>query len=430
MPQMNERVNWLDKAYEQYNMIPKKKTYDFLKDIFGILLLHMHKQTYISKNRFLQKKIFTNKLQRKFFPKNHKSWENELYEVSQCLKYSSWYIDLRKQLFFSTTNKIANSEISSKANQLHWIRNEREPWLSPLIFKRSLFSNMYENKRKENKEIAQDVKIYSRLKNPLRTKRFFLYKSYDKLICRFGTKGKFNLKKKSRAYQIITKNVSPFYGGLTHKQFINIWGKSKKKKSTLEINNDIFLNQFESRLDVLVYRLNLAPTILWARRLIWEGAIVINTLDKRKNWNTLHSKSKIYTFPLKLRDPKKIYSQTYWIASKWYSKGKFFLTPIRNEAYKVQQGDIIQYNPLANISKSKIQSFLFKRGLNKNILRSAEPIEYWYWQNKSRHIINLGRNQQEIDQGNTFYLLFNSRHTDLANKQDRIKELFLNWITI
>ena len=164
--------------------------------------------------------------------------------------------------------------------------------------------------------------------------------------------------------------------------------------------------------------------------MIWEGAIVVNTLDKRKNWNTLHSKSKIYTFPLKLRDPKKIYSQTYWIASKWYSKGKFFLTPIRNEAYKVEQGDIIQYNPLANASKSKIQSFLFKRVLNKNILRNAEPIEYWYWNNKSRHTLNLGKNQQEIDQGNTFYLLFNSRHTDLSNKQDRIKELFLNWITI
>jgi hypothetical protein len=81
---------------------------------------------------------------------------------------------------------------------------------------------MYETKCKENKEITQDVKIYSRLKNPLRTKRFSLYKSYDKLICRFGTKGKFNLKKKSRAYQIITKIFSPFYGGLTHKQFINI----------------------------------------------------------------------------------------------------------------------------------------------------------------------------------------------------------------
>lgn len=427
---MNERVNWLDKAYEQYTMISRKKTYDFLKDIFGIVLLHIHKQTYISKNQFLQKKIFTNKLQRKFFSRNQKLWEKEIYGVLQCLKYSLWYVDLRKQLFFSTTNKISNNEISSKTNHLHWIRNEREPWLSPLIFKRSLFSNMYENKRKENKEITQDVKIYSRFKNPLRTKRFYLYKRYDKLICRSGTKGKFNIKKKARAYQIITKILSPFYGGLTHKQFIKIWGKKKKIKSTLENNNDLFLSQFESRLDVLVYRLNLAPTILWARRLIWEGAIVVNTLDKRKTWNILHSKSKMHTFPLKLRDPKKIYSQTYWISSKWYSKGKFFLTPIRNEAYKVQPGDIVQYNPLANISKNKIQPFLNKKGLNKNILRGAEPIEYWYWQNKSKHTVILGKNQQEIDQGNTFYLLFNSKYADLANKQDRIKELFLNWITI
>lgn len=144
----------------------------------------------------------------------------------------------------------------------------------------------------------------------------------------------------------------------------------------------------------------------------------------------LHFKSKLYTFPLKLRDPKKIYSQTYWAPAKWYSKGKFFLTPIRNEAYTVNPEDIVQYNPLANLSNNKIQPFLFKKGLNKNVLRGVEPIEYWYWQNKSKHIITLGKNQQEIDQGNTFYLLFNSKYTDLANKQDRIKELFLNWITL
>jgi hypothetical protein len=63
------------------------------------------------------------------------------------------------------------------------------------------------------------MKIYTRLKNPLRTKRFQLYYQYDKLICRTGAKGKIRNKKKARIYQIMAKVISGFYGRSTRKQF-------------------------------------------------------------------------------------------------------------------------------------------------------------------------------------------------------------------
>jgi ribosomal protein S4 len=61
---------------------------------------------------------------------------------------------------------------------------------------------------------------------------------------------------------VIGKIYFPFYGHLKQKQFEKLLIKNKKKKSKLLNKNENLLSSLENRLDVVVYRLNLAPNIL------------------------------------------------------------------------------------------------------------------------------------------------------------------------
>ena len=65
-----------------------------------------------------------------------------------------------------------------------------------------------------------------------------------------------------RLKQVAQKILSPFYGHLRLRQNKNIVKKSKKIKSKTLTFHEIILSHFENRLDVVVYRLNLAPSIL------------------------------------------------------------------------------------------------------------------------------------------------------------------------
>lgn len=348
------------------------------------------------------------------------------------MAHSWWYDNLRNHVRESERKNVNlnKSNFLKKLYQLYWIRDAREPWLSPLIFKRGLISSVLEIKRKENRASFQDMKIYTRLKNPLQTKRFRLYQQYEKLVYNTWVQGRSKPKKIARTYQIMTKIVSAFYGQLKQKQLKKIWSKTRKKKSRLESHNDSFFATFERRLDVLVYRLNFAPTILWARRLIWEGAIFVNNLEEIKNWSHMYFNFKKYTFPLKLRDPKKLYCSYFWNPVKYYSKSKFFLEPVLNESYMVQPSEIIQYNPGANNNLFKIHPFLFQRGVKKNTLVLTSSTEYWRWRTKSKLDLQIGKQRQEITQTNTAFLTFHPQHMDLDNSNDRIKEYFLNWVVL
>ena len=108
-----------------------------------------------------------------------------------------------------------------------------------------------------------------------------------------------------RIQQLVRKIVWPFYGHLRIKQMKKIYQKSHKKKSNTLERNEVILSHFENRLDVVVYRLNLAPTILWARRLIQNGSIFVIAPNNSKNWTSMYASLKKNAFPLKLRDPKK-----------------------------------------------------------------------------------------------------------------------------
>ena len=62
-------------------------------------------------------------------------------------------------------------------------------------------------------------------------------------------------------------------GRITERQFHNLFLLARKKTGNTEDN---FIGLLESRLDVLVYRLNVAPTIGAARQLVRHNHIIVN----------------------------------------------------------------------------------------------------------------------------------------------------------
>jgi small subunit ribosomal protein S4 len=64
-----------------------------------------------------------------------------------------------------------------------------------------------------------------------------------------------------------------FNYGLTERQLVNVVRKAKKNK---ESTGGILLQLLEMRLDNIVFRLNMAPTIVAARQLISHGHIKVN----------------------------------------------------------------------------------------------------------------------------------------------------------
>jgi small subunit ribosomal protein S4 len=74
--------------------------------------------------------------------------------------------------------------------------------------------------------------------------------------------------------RLLEKQKLRFNYGVTEKQLIHYYHKAKKNKGATGI---LLLELLESRLDCIVYRLGLAPTIPAARQIINHGHIVVNS---------------------------------------------------------------------------------------------------------------------------------------------------------
>ena len=72
------------------------------------------------------------------------------------------------------------------------------------------------------------------------------------------------------------QKLKAYYGNINERQFRNIYRKEKKKKGDTTEN---LIALLESRLDTIIYRAKLAPTVFSARQLINHGHIRVN---KRK----------------------------------------------------------------------------------------------------------------------------------------------------
>ncbi|MBF8246832.1 MAG: 30S ribosomal protein S4 [Rickettsia sp.] len=79
-----------------------------------------------------------------------------------------------------------------------------------------------------------------------------------------------------REHLLAVQLVRLHYGRVNARQFKNIFLKAKKIKGNVAEN---FAGLLERRLDVVVYRVNFAPTIFAARQLVSHGHILLN--DKK-----------------------------------------------------------------------------------------------------------------------------------------------------
>jgi small subunit ribosomal protein S4 len=86
--------------------------------------------------------------------------------------------------------------------------------------------------------------------------------------------GRFNTSKSAYLIRLKVKQRLRFNYGLTERQLVLYVRKAKKIK---ESTGQVLLQLLEMRLDNIVFRLNMAPTIMSARQLINHGHIHVNT---------------------------------------------------------------------------------------------------------------------------------------------------------
>lgn len=315
------------------------------------------------------------------------------------------------------------------AFQNHWKQQQKEPWLDPLVFKRWAFFGMLERYKKEVEKRSVKMKAYLRKKNPRSQKRNKLYLWRNKLLFNIWHKKMIQKSKAKRIKQVLNKIYRPFYGHLNEKQFRIINRKVRRKKSNLSSRNEILLYKLENRLDVVVYRLNLAPTILWARRLIEDGSVFINNPKQSQGWISMYAGLKKLSFPLKLRDPKNLYKTRYWNPNKNLSKYKFLLKPVTKIDYLVQPDDLIQCTPALAINGFKSNTRLLNKPLPTHLFIIPKLRYSWNFGSRAPQVNSFQKWQQLSPQTTSSMMLFNPQFQDLS-ETDRVQESFLRWVSL
>jgi small subunit ribosomal protein S4 len=105
-----------------------------------------------------------------------------------------------------------------------------------------------------------------------------LTRKSPKLNTRPGQGGRNKTKITQFSYRLAEKQKLRFYYGISEKQLILYVKKRRKIKGSTE---QILLQQIEQRLDNIIYQLNWAPTLPFARQLVNHGHILVN--EKRIN---------------------------------------------------------------------------------------------------------------------------------------------------
>ena len=358
--------------------------------------------------------------------------------VSRKKNYFNLRFKNEKSWFYESTLRRPNSILFAKfklmkfetAFHSNYRQISKRPWMEPLFFKRTALSAVEERYRKINKFDSEKLqyKFYLRNKNPRHIKRNRLYKRKIKLLANPWKRRRIAANKSARIKQIIGKLLRPFYGHLTLKQWKIIVKKNKKKKVKYQTRTETILQRLENRLDVTVYRLNWAPSVMWARRLIFGGFIFITNQKKMNIWNEMYSCFKKYSFPLKLRDPKNLYRKMLWYPNKLLNKQKFFYIPQKKISYLVQPGDMLQCSRAILMNQFKSNLLLSDKPISSRfLLGERRSKREWRW---DRHQI-LERFSKDFDSSTehikSAIVLSKAKIKNLP-KGDRSHKFFLRWV--
>lgn len=232
-------------------------------------------------------------------------------------------------------------------------------------------------------------------KNPHKYKTNKLFKWYSWLLRNWKSEYVIEQFKHKRIGQILKKIIFPYYGQWRLKQFTKFFKRIQVLKSLRKSRDEHLMTKLEYRLDVMAYRLNLAPTLSWARDFVRNGGLYLYEINR--NWDIIHGNLLYLAYPLKLRDPKALYTNNNlrklmvnslfrnvflkikwnWLLKlKWFHL-KYFNLPITNPDYRAKLGDVVQASP------HYLQQYL---KLNLNLLRKPIPAHLyttfdgrWFW---------------------------------------------------
>lgn len=450
-----EKQKWLHVAYNKYRLLRLKDRIDFFRTYIGKLLLetelasHRHPQSnlcWLHGYRFRRKveTEFRNKLQKRqkisglklesrahlyYLLSDYRSrmrLKKHYYHLMGIHRKGWWYENLIQKRKKPLSRKRFFLDRPKTAFQSHWKQQKREPWKDSLLFKRALYSGSGEIFRKENKFRPLKMRYYLRHKNPRYEKRNRLYQRNTKLLANFRQRNRIRADKAARIKQIAGKILRPFYGHLGFKQITKLVKKSRRLKSKRISRNEILLNHLENRLDVVVYRLNFAPSILWARRLIWGGSIFVTNVKQTRFWDLMYSSLKKFAFPLKLRDPKKLYSQTLWKPYRHLAQYKFLGEPNKKISYLVQPEDLIQCAGGVLMNHFKTDPTLWQKPIPSHLLTLPRDETFWSmrFQQHIRHSFKEWEQNTETMKSAVF--LHPVQFEDFG-PHDRVQESFFRW---
>jgi ribosomal protein S4 len=425
---LTTKQKWLAKQYSHYKALIWNDRNDFFKTILGKTLALTEYYTEEKTQLLSGRSLFRRYGLKKVPTYDLRSW-SKLYFRSMYVYQQGWYFENLISIKPPLNARHFPLFRPKTAFQDHWMHQIKEPWLNSLLFKRWTFFGMVEKYKKNTGKRNAFIKPYLRKKNPRFEKRNKLYYWRKKLLFNAWHKNIIQKNKAQRIKHILGKLYRPFYGHLNTKQFTKLVKKSRRKKSKVLSRNEILLSNLENRLDVVVYRLNLAPTILWARRLIWEGCIFVNNPKQSQGWISMHADLKKLAFPLKLRDPKNLYKTTFWNPNQRLSKYKFFLKPITKIDFLVQSNDLIQCTTAISINHIKVKPSLFYKPWPKNLF--AFPKTEYVWNQGMRVARHYSfRKWQQATPQITSAMVVSQPNLIEWPEHDRVSELFLRWVTL
>jgi hypothetical protein len=406
-----KKQRWLKTAYNQQQKIRFKDRIDFFRTYMGQMI----------------GSVYWRKTGKSFYTNPPVPVTQMYFNYYFCHKVSWWYENLIQKKKTPRSVKRFTLDRPKTAFQVHWTQQKLEPWKDSLLFKRALYGGFGEDYRKENKFQPLKIKNYLRSKNPRQEKRNRLYTRVNFLLNNFRQRSRIRADKYARIKQVTSKMLRPFYGHLRPHQIKYIVKKSKKTTSKILGNNEIILKNFENRLDVVVYRMNLAPSILWARRLVKTGFVFVTPQENHFLWESMYGGLKKLAFPLQLRDPKNLYTKTYWTYTQenWV-EFKFLGEPKKKISYLLQPGDLIQCAAGAYLNHFKTRSWLCRKPIAKHLMVPQKKTYVWHWpaqKLKQQTFKTWEQNSVSVYSG---IFLNSPQYRDLDSK-DRVKESFLRW---
>lgn len=412
----NRKQTWLSKNYiwlKNQSKIKKGLDQDFLKTVIGQQLLRTH---LMGQHAAYLCAYFDEKSISKYSDRLTPLPIMSLH--ARGIAKRSWFYTnsiLPKSVPYEFNHAAFRATYPFKLFYRYWQKQEEIPWLDAVETKRALYSSFLQLNTKETTRKQQFLWIpYLRKKKPLFQKRNQLYYWYNKLLFDSWTRNRIRSQKKGRIKQVLEKVILPFYGHLKPKQFKKIKRKAQIKKPELISRETTHLSYLETRLDVIVYRLNFAPNIFWARKLIKDGSIFV-TNPKYNHFEKMYAPLKKNVYPLKLRDPLNLYKKTLW-SNNAIPHLKFFLEPVRNINYLTQPGEVILCAPVAN--QYKTERILWKKPIPSHLL-TFTPSHTEFHKSKlkaySKTPINAGT------------LIFHPTYNDL-DITDRIQRTFIRWL--